>query len=229
MQPINHYLDHAVLKPELTQAEARAAILMGVEYRVRTVCVRPCDIALASDLCQGTATGVCTVLSFPHGCLSPLGKEKEAELYLSLGVDEVDMVANYGLIRSGEWDWFEEDVATVREVLKPGGVILKVILETALLDLEQIRRATRICRQVGADFVKTSTGFNGGGATEEAVRAMLEEAAGQVQVKPSGGIRDAERARLFIEMGAQRLGVGYNSTPAICSGSEGSTSDSNSY
>ncbi|GCE27286.1 deoxyribose-phosphate aldolase [Dictyobacter alpinus] len=222
---INRYLDHAVLKPELTHTEAIDAIKLGVEYKVRTVCVRPCDIELALDLCAGSETDVCCVLGFPHGVLPAVLKAEEAKHYVTLGVKEIDMVVNYSYIRSALWKEVEEDIQAVHAITSPAGVVLKVILETSMLTLDQITQATTSAQRVGADFVKTSTGFNGPGATEEAVTAMLEAAQGKIKVKASGGVRDTQKALRFIAMGCQRLGVNYTSTAAICDGiTEESTS-----
>ncbi len=227
MQPIHRYLDHAVLKPELTPEEAQAAIEQGIHFNTRTVCVRPCDIELAQSLCRGTDTQVCTVLGFPHGSGLPASKATEANEYAERGVAEVDMVANIGLIRSSHWSAFQADVAGVIDVLKPAGIILKVILETALLDVALIKASTRLCAELGVDYVKTSTGFNGGGATVEAVAALIEAAEGRVKVKASGGIRDLAQARKYLEMGCERLGVGYTTTPALCG--ESAPSDEADY
>jgi len=215
-QPINRYLDHAVLKPQMTRAEAVEAIRLGLDYDVRTVCVRPHEIRAAQDICRGSRTNVGCVLSFPHGAGLSDSKADEAGRYVDLGVAEIDMVANYGLIRSGGWELVEADIRAVSQIAKPAGVIVKVILETSALSLDQIARATEAAVAAGADFVKTSTGFAEGGATEEAVRAMLAAAAGRIGVKASGGIRDRQRAEMFLAMGCTRLGVGYSSTPVIC-------------
>ncbi|HUU58237.1 MAG TPA: deoxyribose-phosphate aldolase [Phycisphaerae bacterium] len=215
-QPIHRYLDHAVLKPRMDRAEAAAAIRCGVEYEVRTVCVRPCDIELGRALCEGTATGLGCVVAFPHGTARSESKADEARRYVDLGVAEIDMVVNYALIRSAEWQRVRDDIGAVTQVARPAGVLLKVILETSALDLDQIARATEIAVDAEADFVKTSTGFADGGATEEAVRAMLDAAAGRIGVKASGGIRDRQRAEMFLAMGCTRLGVGSTSTPIIC-------------
>lgn len=215
---INRYLDHAVLKPEMTQAEAAAEIGLGIRYNVRTVCVRPADIGLAKELCAGSETDVCCVLAFPHGTALSASKAQEAGQYLALGVSEIDMVVNYGLILSGEWKRVQEDIESVTRLTRPAGVPLKVILETSTLQEEHIIRATEIAVEAGADFVKTSTGFSSGGATDEAVKAMLAAAKGRIQVKASGGIRDFQRAEYLIGLGCTRLGVGSSSTPVICGG-----------
>jgi deoxyribose-phosphate aldolase len=218
MQPINRYLDHAVLVPQMPREEAIASIRLGIDHQVKTVCVRPCDIDFAVKMCRGTQTEVSCVLGFPHGTTCSESKCAEALIYCTKGVAEIDMVANYGWIRSGLWDEVRSDIKAVVEVAHAHQVLVKVIFETSQLTLEQITKTTEICIEAGADFVKTSTGFNGEGASEEAVVCMLKAAGGRIKVKPSGGIRDAARAMLFINMGAGRLGVNGTSTPAICGG-----------
>ncbi|MBN1305493.1 MAG: deoxyribose-phosphate aldolase [Anaerolineales bacterium] len=217
MSMINRYLDVAFLKPELSEGEVRVEFEKILGYDVRSFCVRPCDIELASRYCQGIQTVVGCVLNFPHGAATPQVKKAEAECYLQLGVSEIDMVVNYGCIRSGYWEKVEEDIAAVHAVTSLSGVLLKVILETAVLTVDEIRQATRVAAVVGADYVKTSTGFNGEGATVEAVTAMLQASDGKIKVKASGGIRDYDRAQMFLEIGCQRLGVNYPSVPKICS------------
>lgn len=213
---LNTYLDHAVLKPEMTRSEAEEWVLNGIAYKVKTVCVRPCDIDWAVKRCQGTETAVSCVLGFPHGCLCTESKAAEAALYCQKGVAEIDMVANYGWIRSGLWDDVQADIRAVVDVAHKHRVAVKVILETSQLTLEEVAQATEVSIAAGADFVKTSTGFNGGGATEDAVQTMLDTAKGRIKVKPSGGIRDAARAQLFVDKGVHRLGVNGSSTSAIC-------------
>lgn len=212
---INRYLDHAVLKPEMTHQEVVDAIRMGIDYKVRTVCVRPCDIDLAVEMCKGTETEVCVVLGFPHGVILSESKAQEAMLYIDKGVQEIDMVVNYSFVRSGLWELVEKDITAVARVTRPKGIVLKVIFETSYLTVDEIKKTTEIAIKAEADFVKTSTGFGSGGATEEAVKAMLDAAKGLIKVKPSGGIRDYQTAKKYVEMGCHRLGVGYSSTPAI--------------
>lgn len=215
---INRYLDHAVLKPAMTEQEVRAAIQVGIDYKVLTVCVRPCDVPLALEMCAGTETRVICVLDFPHGDAPAQAKEMLAKQYADMGVWEIDMVLNYGYLRSGLYAQVQEGIAgVVRQAhAKQAGV--KVIFESGELDIPQIRKGVELCIAAGADFVKTSTGFAGSGATTEAVQAMLEAAGGRIKVKPSGGIRNFEKAKEYVQMGAARLGVGYTSTPAICDG-----------
>lgn len=219
---ISRYLDHAVLKPDMTQEEAKAAIQLGIDHQVKTVCVRPCDIDMALEMCRGTQTQVSCVLDFPHGCGGGEAKELLAGIYADKGVVEIDMVMNYGLARSGMWDALGDEIQRVVRQAHQRGVGVKVIFETSELTLEQIEKATQVCIDAQADFVKTSTGFSKHGATREAVEAMVRVARGRIKVKPSGGIRDYATARKYVQMGAQRLGVGYGATAPICTG-EGSS------
>ncbi len=228
MNTLNTYLDHAVLTPQMTRQEVIEWIQSGIKYKVKTVCVRPCDIDLAVSMCKGTETGVSCVLGFPHGNIRTESKVAEAELYCKNGVSEIDMVANYGWIRSGLWDEVRSDIKAVVDVAHKHDVAVKVIFETSQLTLDEVAKTTEICSEIGADFVKTSTGFNGEGATEGAVQTMLKFAKGRIKVKPSGGIRDATRAQMFVDMGVDRLGVNGSSTPTICGGQTAS-SDKGGY
>jgi len=217
-QLINRYLDHAVLVPQMTREEAVALIQLGIDHQVKTVCVRSCDIDLAVEMCRGTQTEVSCGLAFPHGTICTDLKKTETIMYSIKGAKEIDMVANYGWIRSGLWDEVRSDIRAVVEIAHAQDILVKVIFETSQLTLEQVAKATEISIEAEADFVKTSTGFNGEGASEAAVACMIETAKGRIKVKPSGGIRDTARAMMFIEMGAERLGVNGASTPAICRG-----------
>ncbi len=222
MEPINRYLDAAILKPEFTQDEVIAAINESIKWKTKTVCVRPCDIALAKKMCSGTETGVSCVLNFPHGCAPSSVKAFEAKTYIDLGTDEIDMVANYGMIKSGEWEYVEADIRAVADVCRAKKIPLKVIFESCYLTSDQIKRTTEICIKAGADFVKTSTGFATSGASVEAVKVMLDTAKGRIKVKASGGIRDQKTAIAYIEMGAQRLGTNYSANEALISGDNAS-------
>ena len=202
MESINRYLDAAILKPELTREEAIAAIQDCIKWKAKTVCVRPCDIELAKKMTKNTETGVSCVLAFPHGSTTTEVKAFEAKAYIKLGTDEIDMVANYGMIRSHDWSYVEADIRAVAKVCKAKKTPLKVIFETCQLSVEEIARTTEICISAGADFVKTSTGFSAAGATPEAVKIMVETAKGRIKVKASGSIRDQKTAMGYIEMGA---------------------------
>lgn len=227
MENINRYLDAAILKPEFSREEVIAAIEESLKWNTKTVCVRPCDVALARERCEGSNTGVSCVLSFPHGCASTAIKAAEASNLIDQGAHEIDMVANFGRIRSGDWSYVADDISAVVAVCKPAGVLLKVIFETCYLTPEEIEKTTELCVACKADFVKTSTGFGTGGATEEAVRIMLKTGNGRIQVKPSGGIRTRETALKYIAMGASRLGTNYTASEALITG--GKSSDTGQY
>ncbi len=216
MQPIARYLDHAVLKPDYTREQAEAEIRRGLNYHVRTVCVRPCDLEMALEMCRGTDTQAIVVLDFPHGCATTGAKALLSAEYARMGAAEIDMVANIAMLKSHQWAEATQDIAAV--VRAAGKTPVKVILETCLLTPEEITQATHCAAEAGAAFVKTSTGFSTGGATEEAVRLMLDAAQGRLEVKASGGIRDFAQAKRYIDMGVTRLGVGSGSTAAICDG-----------
>ncbi len=201
-------MDHAVLKPAMTDDDIRANAAMCVARGVGDLCVRPTDVALAASLLKGTGTTVAAVVGFPHGANRTEVKVLEARLAIEDGADELDMVMNIGKFLSGDDAFVRRDIAAVVAEAKPKGVLVKVILETCLLTLEQVAKACEIAIEAGADFVKTSTGFNGDGATPEAVEVMLNTCAGRAKVKPSGGIRDWGKAVMFVKMGADRLGVG---------------------
>ncbi len=213
---LNQYLDAAILKPEMTRTEVESAITSTLKYAPATLCVRPCDIELAKQYCKGTSTGVCVVLGFPHGCGLTDSKVDEAKRYIALGVDEIDMVANYGYARSAMWSAVRDDIAAVAKTCRAANVPLKVIFETAFLTVTEIEKLTEICIEADADYVKTSTGFGGAGATDEGVKAMVATAQGRIKIKPSGGIRDAERAQYLINLGTHRLGVNYSAVGVIC-------------
>lgn len=223
MPDINRYLDAAILKAEFTESDVVEALKACVELKTYSVCVRPCDIELAQKFCKDTETAVCVVLGFPHGVQLPASKADEARRYIDLGVDEIDMVANYSCIKSGKWAEVEADIAGVANQTRAAGIPMKVIFETAHLNTAEIRQMVEVCVRAGADFVKTSTGFNGDGAKVDDVRTMLEAAAGRIKVKPSGGIRDRADARRFVDMGVHRLGVGWTSCQAICENSAAQT------
>ena len=212
---IARYIDHAVLNPAMTPEEVRAAIQLGIDNDVYSVCVQPRDIETALAMCKGTNTLVSCVLDFPHGCGGAAAKRAAARLYAEMGVQEIDMVMNYGAAKGGDWAVVREEIAAVVEEAHARGVLVKVIFETCQLDENRIREGVDVCVDVGADFVKTSTGFSTKGATPEAVMAMVSQAAGRIRVKASGGIRTLEDARAYVEMGAERLGVGFSTVPRL--------------
>ncbi len=198
-------IDHAILKPELTRADVDAELDIAAEWGVFSVCVRPSDIAHAVDRLAGTGVNVGTVIGFPHGTTSTAAKVAEVGQALADGAVEFDMVINIGALCSGFDDAVVADIAAV--VAAASGKVTKVILETSLLDDEQIARGSRLTEAGGADFVKTSTGFAGGGASVAHVELMRANVGPDVQVKASGGVRSYADALAMLAAGATRLGT----------------------
>lgn len=214
------YIDQSVLKPEFTQEDIRKYIQEGVDFGCRTVCINPASLDIAAELTKGTETKICVVCDFPFGLSTTKSKVMQAEEYCSRGdIFELDIVANYGWIRSGMWKEVTEDIRAVCDVCHKYGTEVKVIFETDALTLDEVKRATEAAIEAGADFVKTSTGFFTGGrsdgATTEVIRAMMDAAAGRCKIKGSGGIRDREHFLALIDMGIDRMGIGYRSTPTV--------------
>lgn len=214
------YIDQSVLKPEFTEGEIRKYIREGIDFGCRTVCINPSSLDIAAELCKGTETGICVVCDFPFGLSTTESKVLQAEAYCRRGdVSELDIVANYGWMRSGRWDEAEADIKAACDVCHTYSTAVKVIFETDALTMEQIRKATEIAIRAGADFIKTSTGFytggKSGGATPEVIQTMMDAAAGRVKIKGSGGIRTREHFLKLIDMGIDRMGIGYRSTPVV--------------
>lgn len=214
------YIDQSVLKPEFTESEIRRYIQEGVDFGCAAVCVNPSSLDIAAELTRGTETKICVVCDFPFGTGTTESKVMQAELYCRRGdVAELDMVANFGWIKSGRWADITEEMKAVAEVCHRYGVLLKVIFETDALSVEEVKRACECAARAGADFVKTSTGFFTGheshGATPEIIQAMLEACKGRVKVKGSGCIRTRAHFLQLIDMGIDRMGIGYRSTPVV--------------
>ena len=214
------YIDQSVLKPEFTEADIRKYIQEGVDYGCKTVCVNPSSLDIAAELTKGTDTKICVVCDFPFGDSTTESKVVQAELYCKRGdIFELDIVSNYGKIRSGQWDYVRDDIKAVVDVCHKYGTAVKVIFETDALTIDEVKQATEIAIEAGADFVKTSTGFLTGGrsdgATCEVIQAMMDTAQGRCKIKGSGAIRTREHFLELIDMGIDRMGIGYKSTPVV--------------
>lgn len=197
-------IDHAILKPEYTRDEVAAQLDLAAEFGVFSVCVRPCDVAFAVERLQGRVA-VGAVIGFPHGTTSTAAKVAEARQAIADGAQELDMVLNIGMLRSGLVDEVKADIAAVVAVREDR--IVKVIFETVFLDDEQIVAACRASTQSGAQFVKTSTGFAGGGATVEHVKLMRASIGPDLEVKASGGVRSLDALLDLRAAGATRFGT----------------------
>jgi deoxyribose-phosphate aldolase len=210
------YLDYAVLNPNLTLSQLRELITIGIDYCCKSICVNPAVVPLAKELVKGTKTAVCAVLDFPFGQSSTKSKVEQARVLLEEGgLLEIDMVANYGLIKSKEAELVEADIKAVVDICHSYNVGLKVILETDALTKEEIALGVQCAIDAGADFVKTSTGFYDGdpivGASPEVIRFMLEQTKGRIKIKGSGCVRSRERMLELITLGVDRLGIGNSS------------------
>ncbi|MEK7382728.1 MAG: deoxyribose-phosphate aldolase, partial [Elusimicrobiota bacterium] len=199
------YVDHTMLKPNATQQEIAKLCEEAKAFCFSSGCVNPSYVALAAQYLRGSGVKVCTVVGFPLGSTTPTVKAIEARDAIANGADEIDMVINIGALKSGNDVVVYDDIKAVREATR--GKILKVILETSLLSNEEKIRACVLGKKAGVDFVKTSTGFGGGGATVEDIRLMRETVGPLMGVKASGGIRDAKGAADMIAAGATRLGT----------------------
>lgn len=214
------YIDYSVLKPEFTKQEIIDLTKDGVSLKCATICINPGYIELCEPYVRNTQTMLCPVCDFPFGTSSTASKVEQ--IWLSAQSDcvkEVDIVANFGKIRSGLWDEVEEDIAACARAAHENGKEIKVIFETDALDEEQIRKMCQVCIRAGADFVKTSTGFLTGheahGATPEVIAIMQEECQDACRIKGSGCIRSREHFLKLINMGIDRMGIGYRSVPVV--------------
>jgi deoxyribose-phosphate aldolase len=203
-------IDHAILKPELTRSEVDAALDLAASQHVFSVCVRPSDVAHAVERLAGSGVAVGTVIGFPHGTTSTQAKVAEAAQAIRDGAVELDMVLNIGRLRSGLVDDVEADIRAVVE--EAGDTLVKVILETAYLDDEQIVAGSKAAERAGARFVKTSTGFAGGGATTPHLRLMRESVSDAVEVKASGGVRGLDTVLEMLALGVTRFGTSASET-----------------
>jgi deoxyribose-phosphate aldolase len=211
-------IDHAVLKPEYTNADLEQHAAMCIENQVFSMCVKPCDVKTAAAMLADSPVKVSCVLSFPHGADTTATKVFQAQQAIDDGVDEIDMVMNIGKFISGDFDYVKNDIEAVVKLAHQHEVLVKVIQESGFLTPEQIARACEISYAAGADFVKTSTGFGPGSATPESIDIMIKTVGDKMQVKASGGIRTWDEAVAYLEQGADRLGVG--STAAVLDGDE---------
>ena len=204
---ISGMTDHTLLKPQATEKDIVALCHEAQLHKFATVCVNPIYVQTAAKLLHGTGIGVVAVVGFPLGATFTEVKIQEVYMVKAHGGKEVDMVMNIGWAKSGHWDEVEQDVARVVEAAQGCGLLSKVIIETSLLSDDEKKKAAEIVKRSGADYIKTSTGFAGGGATVEDVRNLKEWVGENVKVKASGGVRTKEFALELVEAGAERLGT----------------------
>ena len=199
--------DYTVLKPDATKDVVEQLCLEAKESNCASVCINPYYISLAADLLKDSDVKVTTVVGFPLGATIKEVKAYEALTAIQNGADEIDMVINIAALKNGDYDDVKSDIAMVLEVCRKNNAILKVIIETCLLTDSEKQIASKLIVEVGADFVKTSTGFSNGGATIEDIKLIKETVGDEALIKASGGIRDYEIAVAMISAGANRLGT----------------------
>ncbi|MEJ2209290.1 MAG: deoxyribose-phosphate aldolase [Anaerolineae bacterium] len=200
-------IDHTLLKPDATEDQIAQLCYEARKNGFATVCVNPTNVKLCSQLLQGSAVAVCTVVGFPLGATPPEVKAYESQQAIDDGASEVDMVINIGALKSGDYGLVERDIATVARACHAGGALLKVIIEAALLSDEEKVIACQLAKAAGADYVKTSTGFGPGGATVHDVALMRQAVGPEMGVKAAGGIKSYEDAKSMIAAGATRIGA----------------------
>jgi len=200
-------IDHSLLVPVLTTEELEAGCRLAREYDVASVCILPYALKRATDLLAGSTVQPSTTIGFPHGGQATSTKVAEAEQALADGGTELDMVVNISKVRSGDWGYVRGDVGAILEPTHAKGMKLKVIFENCYLDDAQKIRLCEISGELGVDWVKTSTGFGTGGATDEDLALMRKHSPSHVQVKAAGGVRDLDRLLRVRELGCTRSGA----------------------
>ncbi len=200
-------IDHTLLKPDATSGEIQKLCAEAKKYSFASVCINPGYVPLCAKLLKGTEVKVCTVIGFPLGATSSASKAFETEQAIRDGAQEVDMVINVGMLKSGEYEYVENDIFAVTSTARRYRVLSKVILETGFLTDEEKIQACVLCRRAGADFVKTSTGFGKGGATAGDIALMRRVVGSAMGVKASGGVRTREDAITMVASGADRIGA----------------------
>jgi len=214
------FIDYSVLKPEFTETEIVNLTKDGVMLGCATICINPGYVTLCAELVRGSNTGLCPVVDFPFGTSSTASRLAQIRDVADVPeVREIDIVINFGLLRSGEYDKVTADLEACATECHKHGKEIKAIFETDALNEEEIRRCCHCCIAAGVDFVKTSTGFLTGhelkGAAPEVIKIMMEEVEGRCKVKGSGSIRTREHFLSLIDMGIDRMGVGYKSVPVV--------------
>ncbi len=202
---MNTYIDHTLLKPDATPHDIRCLCKEAAEYKFAAVCINPCYVDLAVSLLAGTGVKVATVIGFPLGSNLSIVKAFEAKQAVLHGADELDMVINIGAAKLGLWEAVLYDIQQV--IAEGQGRIVKVIVETGLLTVEEKEQVCRIVLESGAQFIKTSTGFAEGGATIADIRLFKSIIGDRIGIKASGGIRTPEEAAAMITAGATRIGT----------------------
>lgn len=204
------FIDHTLLKADATDEGIARLCDEAKKYGFASVCVNPGYVGFCAERLKDSDVKVCTVIGFPLGATSTASKVYETKQAVKDGAEEIDMVINVSRLKEGDDAYVLNEIRKIRRACK--NLVLKVIIETCLLTREEKIRACKLSKKAKADFVKTSTGFSTGGATEEDVRLMRKTVGKKMHVKASGGIRDAETFLKMIEAGADRIGASSGAT-----------------
>jgi deoxyribose-phosphate aldolase len=200
-------IDHSLLQPKLTDEELFLGCQQAKDWSVASVCIKPYAVRLASSVLLRSGVAVGTTVGFPHGSATTASKMFEAEQALRDGATELDMVVNIGKVLSCQWSYVTSDIRGVVDVAHAAGSLVKVIFENSMLDDSMKIKLCEICSEVGADFVKTSTGYGDGGATDEDLRLMRQHSLPHVGIKAAGGVRTFERLLQVRHLGVTRVGA----------------------
>lgn len=206
-------IDHTILKPDCSIDDIKRVCKEAITHQFASVCVPPYYIKDAARILDGENVKVCTVIGFPFGYTATVAKVEEIKRAINDDIDELDVVVNIAAVKSGHWNHVKNDIESITMAAHLKGKVIKIIFETSLLTEEEIKNLCAICNEKGVDFVKTSTGFNGSGATEETIRFLKENLLPKIKIKASGGIKTREQAEALINAGADRLGT--SSGPAL--------------
>ena len=202
---LNQFIDHTLLKPTATPKDIENLCKEAIAHQFIAVCIPPSYLKNAKSVLKDSNVKLATVIGFPLGAMTTEAKVFEAKDALANGADEIDMVINIGMLKGGEANYVENEIAEIKKAI--GSKILKVIIETCYLTNAEKEAACKAALNANADFVKTSTGFGTAGATFEDVKLMKKIAGDKMQIKASGGIKDRETAIKYIELGVSRLGT----------------------
>lgn len=200
-------IDHSLLNPALTSGDLEAGIQLALDYDVASVCILPYALKACADRLKGSNVRASTTIGFPHGGHTTAVKLAEAQQALADGGEELDMVVNISKVLSGDWAYVRDDIRAVVEATHAAGQKVKVIFENCYLQDEHKIRLCEICSELGADWVKTSTGYGTGGATDDDLRLMRAHSAPNVQVKAAGGVRDLDALLRVRALGVTRCGA----------------------
>lgn len=204
---LSNYIDHTLLKPDAILDDIRKLCQEAIEYQFASVCVSPYYVKHAAEFLKDEPVKVSTVIGFPMGYSTTAAKVEEIKRAIDDGGDELDVVINITALKNGDWSFVKNDVDSMATIARMRGKVVKVIIEAGLLTEDEIRRMCKICKDSGVDYVKTSTGYLGEGATVGVIQFLHSLLPKEIKIKASGGIRTVEDTKRLIEAGAARIGT----------------------